>query len=269
MKKFYVLKYEDNWADEMDIEAFVILNEEDKKLFLEDLGISESGLDKLIKATYSLLGLATYFTAGVKEVRAWTFRKGMRAPECAGIIHSDFERGFIRAEVISFIFSIKNAPHPIGRRGVIFFTRYHPDLRISSMRLHWACIGAYRHGLNVLAHACSRAMFSRAAPPLSTIRGSLWTRPSGYSPLPGIYRLSYDFPKEMSRKNSSLPIAFCSAIMHFDTTSRGASSLRSGSYLCIKRSLLPLRRYAPSPLTASETKKHSRFFLSAKAVGWN
>lgn len=78
------------------------LNEEDKKLFLEDLGINESGLDKLIKATYSLLGLATYFTAGPKEVRAWTFKKGMKAPECAGIIHSDFERGFIRAEVISF-----------------------------------------------------------------------------------------------------------------------------------------------------------------------
>ena len=86
-----------------------------------------------------------------------------------------------------------------GRKN--FFTRYHPDLRIFSMRLHWACIGANRHGLNVLAHACSGAMFSRAAPPLSTIRGSLWTRPSGYSPLPGIYRLSYDFPKEMSRKN--------------------------------------------------------------------
>ena len=78
------------------------LNEEDKMLFLEDLGINESGLDKLIKATYSLLGLATYFTAGPKEVRAWTFKKGMKAPECAGIIHSDFERGFIRAEVISF-----------------------------------------------------------------------------------------------------------------------------------------------------------------------
>jgi hypothetical protein len=78
------------------------LNEEDKMLFLEDLGISESGLDKLIKATYSLLGLATYFTAGPKEVKAWTFKKGMKAPACAGIIHSDFERGFIRAEVISF-----------------------------------------------------------------------------------------------------------------------------------------------------------------------
>ncbi len=78
------------------------LEEEDKKMFLEDLGIKESGLDKLIKATYSLLGLATYFTAGPKEVKAWTFKKGMKAPECAGIIHSDFEKGFIKAEVISF-----------------------------------------------------------------------------------------------------------------------------------------------------------------------
>ena len=71
-------------------------------MFLAELGIEESGLDKLIKAAYSLLGLATYFTAGVQEVRAWTFRKGMKAPQCAGVIHSDFERGFIRAETISF-----------------------------------------------------------------------------------------------------------------------------------------------------------------------
>jgi hypothetical protein len=78
------------------------LNEEDTKKFLADLGIKESGLDSLIKATYSLLGLATYFTAGSDEVKAWTFKKGMKAPECAGIIHSDFERGFIRAEVMSF-----------------------------------------------------------------------------------------------------------------------------------------------------------------------
>ena len=78
------------------------LNEDDKKIFMEDLGITNSGLDKLIFATYDLLGLATYFTAGPKEVRAWTFKKGMKAPECAGIIHSDFERGFIRAEVMSF-----------------------------------------------------------------------------------------------------------------------------------------------------------------------
>ena len=78
------------------------LDAEDKELFLNDLGIKESGLNKLITATYDLLGLATYFTSGTDEVRAWTFIKGMKAPECAGIIHSDFERGFIRAEIMSF-----------------------------------------------------------------------------------------------------------------------------------------------------------------------
>lgn len=78
------------------------LNDDDKALFLSELGIKDSGLDLLIKATYDLLGLATYFTAGTDEVRAWTFKKGMKAPECAGIIHTDFERGFIRAEVMSF-----------------------------------------------------------------------------------------------------------------------------------------------------------------------
>ncbi|WP_010290564.1 redox-regulated ATPase YchF [Kurthia massiliensis] len=83
-------------------EEIAQLDDEEKAMFLEELGIEESGLDKLIKAAYSLLGLATYFTAGVQEVRAWTFRKGMKAPQCAGIIHSDFERGFIRAETVSF-----------------------------------------------------------------------------------------------------------------------------------------------------------------------
>lgn len=78
------------------------LDDEDRQMFLEDAGITESGLDKLVRETYDLLGLATYFTAGEKEARAWTFKKGMKAPECAGIIHSDFERGFIRAEVISY-----------------------------------------------------------------------------------------------------------------------------------------------------------------------
>ena len=78
------------------------LEEEEKEMFLQELGIDDSGLNKLIKATYSLLGLATYFTAGPKEVKAWTFKKGMKAPACAGIIHSDFERGFIKAEVISY-----------------------------------------------------------------------------------------------------------------------------------------------------------------------
>ena len=83
-------------------EEMASLEDEEKAMFLEELGIDESGLDKLIKASYSLLGLATYFTAGVQEVRAWTFKKGMLAPECAGIIHSDFERGFIRAETVSY-----------------------------------------------------------------------------------------------------------------------------------------------------------------------
>ena len=78
------------------------LPEEDRAMFLEELGIKESGLDQLVKKSYDLLGLATYFTAGEKECKAWTFKKGMKAPECAGIIHSDFERGFIRAEIISY-----------------------------------------------------------------------------------------------------------------------------------------------------------------------
>ena len=78
------------------------LDEDEKNEFLKDLGMEMSGLDRVIKETYDLLGLATYFTAGIDEVRAWTFTKGMKAPECAGIIHSDFERGFIRAEVMSF-----------------------------------------------------------------------------------------------------------------------------------------------------------------------
>ncbi|AIF45029.1 redox-regulated ATPase YchF [Virgibacillus sp. SK37] len=78
------------------------LDQEEKEMFLEDLGITESGLDKLIKASYNLLGLATYFTAGEQEVRAWTFRKGIKAPQAAGIIHTDFERGFIRAETVSY-----------------------------------------------------------------------------------------------------------------------------------------------------------------------
>ncbi len=78
------------------------LDDEEKAMFLQELGIEESGLDQLIRATYSLLGLATYFTAGVQEVRAWTFREGMKAPQCAGVIHTDFERGFIRAETVSY-----------------------------------------------------------------------------------------------------------------------------------------------------------------------
>ena len=78
------------------------LDEKDKKEMLEGLGLDDSGLNKLIKATYDILGLATYFTVGKDEVRAWTFKKGMNAKQCAGIIHTDFEKGFIRAEVISY-----------------------------------------------------------------------------------------------------------------------------------------------------------------------
>lgn len=83
-------------------EEIAVLEDEDREMFLEDLGIEEPGLDRLIRTTYDLLGLATYFTAGVQEVRAWTFIKGMTAPQCAGIIHTDFERGFIRAELTSY-----------------------------------------------------------------------------------------------------------------------------------------------------------------------
>jgi len=88
-----VAEFEEELAD---------LSEEEKLEFLQGYGLEESGLDNLIKETYDLLGLATYFTEGPDEVRAWTFKKGMKAPECAGIIHTDFQKGFIRAEVISY-----------------------------------------------------------------------------------------------------------------------------------------------------------------------
>ncbi|MCF0227445.1 MAG: redox-regulated ATPase YchF, partial [Malacoplasma sp.] len=79
-----------------------LLPEEDKQIFLKDLGVTQSGLDKVIKATYDLLGLRTFFTFGKKETKAWTFKDGMTAPQCAGIIHSDFEKGFIRAEIYNY-----------------------------------------------------------------------------------------------------------------------------------------------------------------------
>lgn len=75
---------------------------DERQMFLEELGLSESGVSRLIKAAYSLLNLRTFLTAGSDEVRAWTFRDGMKAPQCAGVIHTDFERGFIRAEVIKY-----------------------------------------------------------------------------------------------------------------------------------------------------------------------
>lgn len=91
------------------------LDDEEKSMFLEELGIKESGLDQLIRASYDLLGLATYFTAGVQEVRAWTFRKGMKAPQCAGVIHSDFERGFIRAETVAYNDLVEAGSHAAAK----------------------------------------------------------------------------------------------------------------------------------------------------------
>lgn len=100
------------FAAEENSEAFIVcaqieqeiaeLDDDEKLMFLEDLGISQSGLDRLIAASYKLLGLISYLTAGPKEVRAWTITNGTKAPGAAGKIHSDFERGFIRAEVVSF-----------------------------------------------------------------------------------------------------------------------------------------------------------------------
>ena len=84
-------------ADIAELESF-----EERRLFLDDLGLEESGVGKLIKSAYKLLELETYFTAGEKEVKAWTYRKGSKAPQAAGVIHTDFEKGFIRAEVIKY-----------------------------------------------------------------------------------------------------------------------------------------------------------------------
>ena len=84
-------------ADIAELESY-----EDRIAFLSDLGLTESGVTKLINSAYQLLKLQTYFTAGVKEVRAWTIHKGMTAPQAAGVIHTDFEKGFIRAEVMQY-----------------------------------------------------------------------------------------------------------------------------------------------------------------------
>ena len=83
-------------------EDLVDLSEDEAREFLADMGVEDSGASGLIRASYDLLGLASYFTAGEKEVRAWTFRKGMKAPGCAGVSHTDFEAGFIKAEVVSY-----------------------------------------------------------------------------------------------------------------------------------------------------------------------
>ena len=100
------------YAEEAKCEVFVVcaqieqeiaeLDDDEKKMFLEDLGLTESGLEKLIRASYHLLGLISYLTAGEPEVRAWTIKKGTKAPQAAGKIHTDFERGFIKAEVVNY-----------------------------------------------------------------------------------------------------------------------------------------------------------------------
>ena len=103
-----VREYAKNSASEVFVicaqieEEISELDDDEKQMFLEDLGLKESGLEKLIKASYSLLGLLSYLTAGEKETRAWTIKKGTKAPQAAGKIHSDFERGFIRAEVVNY-----------------------------------------------------------------------------------------------------------------------------------------------------------------------
>jgi GTP-binding protein YchF len=83
-------------------EELIELDAADRAEFLADLGLAEPGLDRVVRAAYRLLGLETYFTAGEKEVRAWTVKKGSTAPQAAGVIHSDFEKGFIRAETVSY-----------------------------------------------------------------------------------------------------------------------------------------------------------------------
>ena len=100
------------YAKESDCEVFVVcaeieaeiseLDDDERKEFLEEMGLKESGLEKLIRASYSLLGLISYLTAGETETRAWTITKGTKAPQAAGKIHSDFERGFIRAEIVRY-----------------------------------------------------------------------------------------------------------------------------------------------------------------------
>lgn len=87
---------------QMESEIAALETYEEKQMFLQELGLDEPGVNKLIKAAYKLLNLQTYFTAGVKEVRAWTIEKGFKAPQAAGVIHSDFEKGFIKAEVMSY-----------------------------------------------------------------------------------------------------------------------------------------------------------------------
>lgn len=113
------------YAKKEECEVFVVcaqieqeiaeLDDEERKMFLEELGLNESGLEKLIKASYSLLGLISYLTAGEPEVRAWTIKEGTKAPQAAGKIHTDFERGFIRAEVVAYNDLIECGSHTAAK----------------------------------------------------------------------------------------------------------------------------------------------------------
>jgi ribosome-binding ATPase YchF (GTP1/OBG family) len=91
------------------------MDPEEAEEFMHELGVTDSGVSQLIRATYDLLGLASFFTAGEKEARAWTFRKGMKAPECAGVIHTDFQAGFIKAEVVEYEHLIAAGSKPLAR----------------------------------------------------------------------------------------------------------------------------------------------------------
>ncbi len=106
----------------IEAEIAEMQDKDEREMFLGEYGLKESGLDKLIKASYSLLNLITYFTAGVKEVRAWTIQKGWKAPKAAGVIHTDFEKGFIRAEVIKIadyeLYKTENACKEAGKMAV-------------------------------------------------------------------------------------------------------------------------------------------------------
>ena len=101
-----LLRYKDALEQGQSARTVIPQNDDEeqcaKQMFLEDLGLKESGCNRLIKAIYSLLNLETFITAGEMEVKAWTYRKGWKAPQCAGVIHTDFEKGFIRAEVIKY-----------------------------------------------------------------------------------------------------------------------------------------------------------------------
>jgi len=89
-------------SGKVEMEIAELETEAERREFLSDMGLTESGLDRMIRTGYELLGLITYFTAGVKECRAWTIRRGTLAPQAAGVIHTDFERGFIRAELYNY-----------------------------------------------------------------------------------------------------------------------------------------------------------------------